>query len=89
MGKLSMSRRTFAKLAAITAGAAAVSGSVATGVALAENEGAASTDNEIKRVRSCCRGCGKMECGVWVTVQNGRVIKTEGDQSSSQSSGNH
>ena len=30
-----------------------------------------------------------MECGVWVTVQNGRVIKTEGDQSSSQSSGNH
>jgi anaerobic selenocysteine-containing dehydrogenase len=30
-----------------------------------------------------------MECGVWVTVQNGRVIKTEGDESAFQSAGSH
>ncbi|MFR5091397.1 MAG: molybdopterin-dependent oxidoreductase [Adlercreutzia equolifaciens] len=36
----------------------------------------------------CRRGCGKMECGVWVTVENGRAVKVEGDQSSFQSSGN-
>lgn len=45
--------------------------------------------NEVKRIRSACRGCGKMECGVWVTVQDGRVIKSEGDESAFQSAGNH
>ena len=88
MGKLTMTRRTFAKMAAATAAAAAVA--VPVGAALAESSTSSSSKaGETKRVRSCCRGCGKMECGVWVTVQNGRVIKTEGDQSSSQSSGNH
>ena len=56
---------------------------------LAEDAEAPSRGSEIKRVRTCCRGCGKMECGVWVTVENGRAIKSEGDQSSFQSSGNH
>ena len=51
-------------------------------------QGFAGRGVEIKRIRSCCRGCGKMECGVWVTVQTARH-QTEGDQSSSQSSGNH
>ena len=88
MGKLTMSRRTFAKLSAMTVAAAAVAESVVPAAALAEGTADASA-GEIKRIRSCCRGCGKMECGVWVTVQNGRVIKTEGDQSSFQSSGNH
>ena len=54
--------------------------------ALAEGEDASA--GEIKRIRSCCRACGKVECGVWVTVQNGRAVKVEGDQSSFQSSGN-
>ena len=89
MGKLNLSRRAFAKLAAMTTAAAAVAGSVAPGVALAEDEEASTRGSEVKRIRSCCRGCGKMECGVWVTVENGRVVKTEGDQSSFQSSGNH
>ena len=40
-----------------------------------------------KRIRSCCRGCGKMECGVWVTVQDGRAIRIEGDESAFQSMG--
>ena len=29
-----------------------------------------------------------MECGVWVTVQQGRVVRIEGDQSAPQSMGN-
>ncbi|MCI8424783.1 MAG: molybdopterin-dependent oxidoreductase [Adlercreutzia sp.] len=89
MGKLSMTRRTFAKLSATCAAAAAAIGTFGAGTALAANETSEAEASEIKRIRSCCRGCGKMECGVWVTVQNGRVIKTEGDQSSSQSLGNH
>ncbi len=88
MGKLNLSRRTFAKLTAATA-ATAVVGCAVPGAALAEDAEAPSRGSEIKRVRTCCRGCGKMECGVWVTVENGRAIKSEGDQSSFQSSGNH
>ena len=86
MGKLNISRRTFTKLAAATGAALATSASVGTLVAVADEEAAAA--GEVKRVRTCCRGCGKMECGVWVTVQDGRAIKVEGDQSSFQSSGN-
>ena len=86
MGKLNLSRRTFAKLTAATA-ATAVVGCAVPGAALAEDAEAPSRGSEIKRVRTCCRGCGKMECGVWVTVENGRAIKSEGDQSSFQSSG--
>ena len=83
----SAGRRTFAKLSAATA-ATAVIGCAVPGAALAEDAEAPSRGSEIKRVRTCCRGCGKMECGVWVTVENGRAVKVEGDQSSFQSSGN-
>ncbi|WP_270298131.1 hypothetical protein [Eggerthella sinensis] len=75
--------------AALAEGAAlACAASVAPQAALAEDADASSRGGEIKRVRTCCRGCGKMECGVWVTVQDGRAVKVEGDQSSFQSSGN-
>ena len=87
MSKLTLTRRGFTKLAAITGAAAAMS-TVASHAALAASEATASSGSEVKRVRSCCRGCGKMECGVWVTVQDGRAVKVEGDQSSFQSSGN-
>ena len=87
MGKLNLSRRTFAKLSAATA-ATAVIGCAVPGAAMAEDADAPNKGSEIKRVRTCCRGCGKMECGVWVTVENGRAVKVEGDQSSFQSSGN-
>ena len=66
----------------------ACAAAVAPNAALAEDAGAAARGDDVKRVRTCCRGCGKMECGVWVTVQNGRAVKVEGDQSSFQSSGN-
>ncbi|OUO89866.1 molybdopterin dinucleotide-binding protein [Gordonibacter sp. An230] len=88
MGKLMLSRRSFAKAAAVTMAAAGVSGTANIGAALAE-QSADGGAGEVKRIRSCCRGCGKMECGVWVTVRDGRVIKTEGDESAFQSAGNH
>ena len=88
MGKLTMTRRAFTKLAAATAAAAAVVAPA--GAALAESSTVtASKAGDTKRVRSCCRGCGKMECGVWVIVENGRAIRTEGDESAFQSMGNH
>ena len=87
MGKLNLTRRAFTKLAAVT-GAAVACTAAAPNAAQAEDAGAAARGDDVKRVRTCCRGCGKMECGVWVTVQNGRVVKVEGDQSSFQSSGN-
>ena len=88
MGKLSMSRRTFVKAAAVAGAAALSSGAV--GTALADGSpAAAEAAGEIKRIRSCCRGCGKMECGVWVLVQDGKVIRTEGDTNCFGSMGNH
>ena len=87
MGELNLTRRAFTKLAAVT-GAAVACTAAAPNAALAEDAGAAARGDDVKRVRTCCRGCGKMECGVWVTVQNGRAVKVEGDQSSFQPSGN-
>ncbi|MCI8366218.1 MAG: molybdopterin-dependent oxidoreductase [Eggerthellaceae bacterium] len=88
MSKLTMmTRRTFTKAAVVTA--AALSVATPAGVALAETEVGSTTTGDVKHIRSACRGCGKMECGVWVTVQDGRVVKSEGDESAFQSAGNH
>ncbi|MDR0515202.1 MAG: molybdopterin-dependent oxidoreductase [Coriobacteriaceae bacterium] len=95
MGKfghsLTMTRRSFNKLMAVCAAAATATG-IAEPRGLAEaatpSPATISEGNDVVRIRTCCRGCGKMECGVWVTVQNGRAIKVEGDQSAFQSSGN-
>ena len=86
MRGLALTRRSFLKAAAVTAAAAGLS-QAATPVALAEGAGS-SDDAGVKRIRTTCRGCGKMECGVWVTVQDGRAIKVEGDMSAFQSHGN-
>ena len=73
MALSNLTRRSFLKAAAATAVATtAASGLTFAGTALAETEEPATTD--VKRIRSCCRGCGKMECGVWVTVENGRAV---------------
>ena len=85
MGRLTMTRRSFAKLSVTTAALATFAGTLALGTALAEDATTASKGTEVKHVRTCCRGCGKMECGVFVTVENGRAVKVEGDQSSLQS----
>lgn len=82
-----MTRRTFLQAAAATAAAGTLAlSAINSGSALAETD--AATRGDIKRIRSCCRGCGKMECGVWVTVENGRAIKIEGDESARHSAGN-
>ncbi|MCD8315796.1 MAG: molybdopterin-dependent oxidoreductase [Eggerthellaceae bacterium] len=85
-----MTRRSFAKLAGVTRIIGALS-MASTTSALAEehNSGELITDLDgVDVIRTMCRGCGKMECGVWVTVDNGRAIKIEGDESSFASSGN-
>ena len=89
LGK-TLTRRAFAKISAIAAGVAAVGSNVAP-QALAEISGTDVVQDQggVKRVRSCCRACGKMECGVWVVVENGRAIRTEGDESAFHSMGNH
>ena len=87
MGELNLTRRAFTKLAAVT-GAAVACTAAAPNAALAEDAGAAARGDDVKRVRTCCRGCGKMECGVKVIVQNGRAIRVEGDEGAFQSMGN-
>jgi anaerobic selenocysteine-containing dehydrogenase len=84
MGELNLTRRSFIKAAAVTGALSLASGGMPT--ALAESQTADAV--EVKRVRSCCRACGKMECGVWVTVENGRAVKVEGDESAWHSRGN-
>ena len=84
MGRGFLSRRSFVKLSAATMAVAGLSSGG--GSALAETGAPQSSD--IKRIRTCCRGCGKMECGVKVIVQNGRAIRVEGDEGAFQSMGN-
>lgn len=85
MAKLSLTRRNFVKAVAVAGAAAVVTSSSQPLVALAE--GGDSAGSDVQRIRSCCRACGKVECGVWVTVQNGKVVKVEGDESAPQSRG--
>ena len=77
MGKTNLSRRGFLKLAAVTASASALS-SAPTALA-ASNVDVESSAPDTKVVRTCCRACGKNECGVLVTVVDGRAVKVEGD----------
>lgn len=82
----SLTRRKFIALSAVSAAGAAVWSAGPQRVLASQS---ASADDDVKRIRSGCRGCGKMECGVWVTVKNGRAIKIEGDvKGSPQSMGN-
>ena len=87
MSKHSLTRRCFVGLMAATAAAATIGPSVMKETALAES-GNPNAGGDAKRIRTCCRGCGKMECVVWVTVSDGRVVKIEGDESSITSNGN-
>lgn len=87
MGKLSFSRRSFVKLAAATGAATALVSAAAPTFALAEG-GEGTSSGEVKRIRTGCRGCGKMECGVIAVVQDGKVLRLEGDPTAFQSMGN-
>ncbi|MCI8367279.1 MAG: molybdopterin-dependent oxidoreductase, partial [Eggerthellaceae bacterium] len=87
MARLSLSRRSFLKLSAATAAAAGALSAVPSGFAAAA-EDVQEKSGEIKRIRTGCRGCGKMECGVIALVQDGKVIRVEGDPTAFQSMGN-
>ena len=90
--QLSLSRRSFLKATAITAAAAAVAGTAVPAayadVRTVEPGEMVKAEGDTKVVRTACRGCGKFECGVFVTVVNGRAVKVEGDDSYSGSMGN-
>ena len=83
-----MSRRTFAKVGVGSALAAVLAPGSLTGLEQASAEELNADNGEVKRIRSHCRACGKMECPIWVSVKNGRVIKIEGDESAISSHGN-
>ena len=89
MGKLTMTRRSFTELAAVVGTAAAFGVGANPARALAESAQQEDGGQGVKKIRSCCRGCGKVECGVWVYVQDGKVIRTEGDESCFNTMGNH
>ena len=83
-----MSRRGFLRMAAATAACAGMGGMASHTLAIADEQ-ATEDASALKRIRSCCRACGKNECGVWVIVQDGKVLRTEGDESAFHSMGNH
>jgi len=87
MGKLNLTRRSFVKLTALVGAATAFSGTVLTN-ALADNTYSEASGQDTVVVKTCCRGCGKMECGVKVTVREGRAIRVEADEGAYQSMGN-
>ncbi|MDR1422855.1 MAG: molybdopterin-dependent oxidoreductase [Coriobacteriales bacterium] len=86
-----ITRRSFIALAAAS-GVALTAASTSWPQALADvaspPSGSLPDGSGLQRIRSVCRGCGKCECGCWVTVDNGRAIKVEGDESSVGSYGN-
>jgi anaerobic selenocysteine-containing dehydrogenase len=92
MGRLVMTRRAFTKLAAVTGaalGAVTATAAITPILSHADDTSAVGTEEGVQRIRSCCRGCGKVECGVWVYVRDGKVIRTEGDESCFNTMGNH
>jgi anaerobic selenocysteine-containing dehydrogenase len=87
MKRIMFSRRSFIGISSAMVALAAL-GSRNISIGLAETNGNRVVQDDAKRIRSACRACGKMECGVWVTVQNGRIVRIEGDESAFQSEGN-
>jgi anaerobic selenocysteine-containing dehydrogenase len=77
MEKSTLTRRDFLKVTAVTSVAAAMSplGMGQRGLVSAARPTAAS---EVKIVKTCCRAC-IHNCGVLAHVQDGRVIKVEGN----------
>jgi anaerobic selenocysteine-containing dehydrogenase len=90
LGK-TVSRRSFVKMSAATIAATWAAGTLWNG-ALKEqvlaDEAPGNAEPSIRMVRSTCRCCGKMECGSWITVTNGRVTHIEGDPTAIASRGN-
>lgn len=86
MAQLTLTRRSFAKASAIAAAAATVPFVHEPTQALAAGE-EADGGERVQHIRSCCRACGKNECGVWITVVDGIVTRVEGDEQCAHSRG--
>lgn len=80
-----LTRRGFTKASALMAGATALGSGLAAVSNLAPSEKAYAAD-EIKLVHTSCRAC-ISNCGIIAHVQNGRVIKLEGDPADPMSQG--
>lgn len=87
MSKLKMTRRSFVRAMAVT-GAAATLSTAWVPDALAASTSESPADTGVQYIRTGCRGCGKMECGVIAVVRDGKVIRVQGDQDAFQSMGN-
>ncbi len=85
MAKLTLTRRSLLKAATIAGVATSIGFAAAPSAALAEGED--EDAGVVSRIRSACRACGKCECGVWVTVQDNKVLRVEGDESNAHSRG--
>ena len=85
MSPTNLTRRSFMKASALAAGAAALGSGVATVNNLVESDQAYAAD-EVKLVHTSCRAC-ISNCGIIAHVQNGRVIKLEGDPADPMSEG--
>jgi anaerobic selenocysteine-containing dehydrogenase len=72
-----ITRRGFVKLGAFSGAAAVLAGSAA-GSLLEAVEAGAAENGEVRKVQTMCRAC-LNNCGAIAHVQNGRVIKLEGD----------
>ncbi|MBE6465569.1 molybdopterin-dependent oxidoreductase [Denitrobacterium detoxificans] len=76
MVSTNMSRRSFAKIAAIAGAATGALGVTAANDFVHSDK--AWADDDVQEVHTSCRAC-IMNCGVIATVSNGRVIKLKGD----------
>ena len=88
MGKAQITRRSFIGATAIAGLAAAVAADAElTGLVSKPKEAFAAEESETRIVKTLCAGC-VGRCGVLAHVQNGRVVKLEGDLDHVYSKGN-
>lgn len=85
MASMTMTRRSFMKTAALV-GATAALGISASNDLVEANYAEAAESSEVKIMKTACRGC-ISNCAVLAHVQNGRVIKLEGNPDSPMSRG--
>ncbi|WP_302718693.1 molybdopterin-dependent oxidoreductase [uncultured Senegalimassilia sp.] len=76
MGQATMTRRSFAKVSALVASGAALGATIDVGNLVAAE--AKVTSSGTRKVKTLCRAC-VARCAVIATVENGRVVKLEGN----------
>ena len=87
MGKLHMSRRDFVKVSVVTGAAFGISALAEPSLAVADGAVDKPGGGDLKRIRTGCRGWGKMECGVNAVVEKGRGVGMAGDPTELQARG--